>query len=359
MSVLSASFATTASYVLNAVSASFATSSSFAVSASWAPSTNIYTADGTLSADRTVTSNGFGLTILGGKEFVSTIQTALELKTSASNKIINLRLTNTHPTTGKTYAISSEIDGTFRIGDTTTTSFLRNSTGQIAIGNTAVAGNANTTILGYTNNLGILKITGAGGTIDGNGLELFFTGNTSYALSFDRSGNIWRDFELQTLNTKFRNNASYTGQIFSSTGNWLIQTGGTYTDAGFKLDVLGTTRFTGNSIVSGSLSVSNSTFINQNTSSLGSGTQVISTNATSSFTSAFYNYTVSSGSNARAGQVMAIWNGASINFTEVSTLDIGTTAAVTLTASLSGGNVLLSTSLPTAGWNVKTIINLL
>jgi hypothetical protein len=185
---------------------------------------------------------GNGAIITGGNEILSTIQTALELKTSATNKIINLRLTNTHPTTGKTYAISSEIDGTFRIGDTSQTAFLRNSNGQIAIGNGAVSGNASTTIIGYTNNTGILKITGATGSVDSNGLELFFTSNTSYVQSYDRGAGLFRDFELQTLNTKFRNNSAYTGQIFSATGNWIIQTGGTFTDAGFKLDVVGTFR---------------------------------------------------------------------------------------------------------------------
>jgi hypothetical protein len=55
--------ATTASYVLNAISSSFATSSSFAVSASYAPSTNIYTADGTLTGNRIMSGGGFNLTL--------------------------------------------------------------------------------------------------------------------------------------------------------------------------------------------------------------------------------------------------------------------------------------------------------
>jgi hypothetical protein len=56
---------------------------------------------------------------------------------------------------------------------------------------------------------------------------------------------------------------------------------------------------------------------------------------------------------------MAVWNGASIQYTDVTTNDIGTTLNVALTASLSGGNVLLTSTLPSSGWTVKTLVNLL
>jgi hypothetical protein len=42
-----------------------------------------------------------------------------------------------------------------------------------------------------------------------------------------------------------------------------------------------------------------------------------------------------------------------------STLDIGNTSTVALTASLSGANVLLTSTLPSSGWTIKTLINLL
>jgi hypothetical protein len=121
----------------------------------------------------------------------------------------------------------------------------------------------------------------------------------------------------------------------------------------YKADISGSLRVTNQLIISSSL------LLNQNTSSLASGTRTISTNATSSFTSVFYNYTLASGSNARAGQVMAVWNGNSIQYTDNSTTDIGTTGNVALTASLSTGNVVLSTVLPTTGWTIKSFVNLL
>jgi hypothetical protein len=121
----------------------------------------------------------------------------------------------------------------------------------------------------------------------------------------------------------------------------------------YKADISGSLRVT-NQII-----LSSSQLVNQNIASLASGTQTISTNATSSFTSVFYNYTLVSGSNARAGQLIAVWNGNSITYTENSTTDIGTTGNVALTASLSTGNVILSTVLPTTGWTIKSFVNLL
>jgi len=126
----------------------------------------------------------------------------------------------------------------------------------------------------------------------------------------------------------------------------------------FKINTTGAATFI-SSVTANSLIVSSSLIANQNTASLASGAQTISTNATSSYTAAFFNYTVASGSNARAGQVTAVWNGGSIQYTDVSTTDIGSTLGVAFTASLSGANVRLTTVLPTSGWTVKTLANLL
>jgi hypothetical protein len=126
-----------------------------------------------------------------------------------------------------------------------------------------------------------------------------------------------------------------------------------------SINNVGTLRLSGSANITGSLSISGSLLLNQSTSSLGISTQTVSTNATSSYTSVFYNYTLASGSNARAGQVVAVWNGAAIQYMDNSTTDIGNTSLVALTASLSSGNVLLTTVLPTAGWTVKTLVNLL
>jgi len=54
-----------------------------------------------------------------------------------------------------------------------------------------------------------------------------------------------------------------------------------------------------------------------------------------------------------------VWNGGSIQYTDISTLDIGSTATIVFTASLSGPNLNLTTVLPSAAWTIKTLANLL
>ena len=114
---------------------------------------------------------------------------------------------------------------------------------------------------------------------------------------------------------------------------------------------------TGSIAVTGSLSIGNSQF--NNTSSItAAGTTTISSLSTGSYISAFYNYAVVSSTNSRAGQIMAIWNGSTIRYTEVVTSDIGSTSTVSFATVLSGNNVNLNVTAP-AGWTVRTITNFL
>jgi len=85
------------------------------------------------------------------------------------------------------------------------------------------------------------------------------------------------------------------------------------------------------------------------------GSNNLFTQATGSYTSAFFKYTVSNSTNARTGEMLAVWNGASIQFTDNSTLDIGTTTPVTCSVSLVGGDVLFNVQTNTSGWRIKSI----
>jgi hypothetical protein len=53
-----------------------------------------------------------------------------------------------------------------------------------------------------------------------------------------------------------------------------------------------------------------------------SGSFVVYSLPTASYDTAFFEYSVKSGSNARAGTIMAIQSGSSVNFTETTTLDL-------------------------------------
>jgi hypothetical protein len=236
---------------------------------------------------------------------------------------------------------------------------------------------------------------------------------------------------LQGTSLLFKIGSTEKARVAASTGNFLINTN---VDAGYKLDVNGTTRFTGNSIVSGSLNVTSAVtasqalisgsgtqrlivvgsgsaqpiftvqgsqgelfsitdslsgslfsvndisglpiletfsdgttlmgsylapalFTTQKTTTTNSGSFVIYNIPTGSYDGLYVDYTARSGSNARAGQIMAIWSGSSVNYTETTTTDFGTTSNLLLGVSISGSNMALTGSVATgSGWVIKSII---
>jgi hypothetical protein len=97
---------------------------------------------------------------------------------------------------------------------------------------------------------------------------------------------------------------------------------------------------------------------NVTSSATSAGTVAISSIPTASFTAAFYRYTLASASNARAGEVMAVWSGSVVRFSEYTTTDIGNTSTATFSVSVSTGNAALNLS-SSGGWTVKSIANLL
>ena len=86
------------------------------------------------------------------------------------------------------------------------------------------------------------------------------------------------------------------------------------------------------------------------------GTTTLYAVPTASYDGVFIDYTARSGSNARAGQLMGIWSGSAVNYTETTTTDFGSTAAITFGMSVSSSTMIVSASATTAAWSVKTII---
>jgi hypothetical protein len=162
----------------------------------------------------------------------------------------------------------------------------------------------------------------------------------------------------------------FTGSLlgtasFATTASFALNAG-----AGSGFPFSGSAVITGSLLVSGSgltvtgslstlgtLDLNNARF-NSTSSATTAGTTIVSSNATGSFNSAFYNYYISSGSNARAGQIMSVWSGSTIQYTEVTTNDIGNTNTASLAVTLATGNVRLSFTAPGV-WTVRSIVNLL
>ncbi len=78
--------------------------------------------------------------------------------------------------------------------------------------------------------------------------------------------------------------------------------------------------------------------------------------STSSYDGVFFDYTVVSASNARAGNIMSIWNGGNLVYTENTTTDIGSTVGVTFNVEISQSQAQLISLTDTAGWKIKTTI---
>ena len=71
---------------------------------------------------------------------------------------------------------------------------------------------------------------------------------------------------------------------------------------------------------------------------------------------AFIDYTVRNPLNARSGQMMVIWSGTTINYSETTTVDIGNTDSINMYFIMSGRTPVLMSSASTSGWVVKTLI---
>jgi hypothetical protein len=85
-------------------------------------------------------------------------------------------------------------------------------------------------------------------------------------------------------------------------------------------------------------------------------TQSIYGLSTSSYGGAFFDYTVQSGSDARAGSIMSVWNGSNISFTETTTTDIGDTTDFNVIVHISESQAQIASHATRAGYNIKTII---
>jgi hypothetical protein len=108
------------------------------------------------------------------------------------------------------------------------------------------------------------------------------------------------------------------------------------------------------------LTVSSSIFQYSNNASITSGsTANIASFPTSSYTVGFFDYVATSTTNARGGIVTAVWNGSTLEYNETSTNDIGNTSNLTLSASLSGANVLLQGTSTLNTWSVKTLTRMI
>jgi hypothetical protein len=208
---------------------------------------------------------------------------------------VGIGLTGTTSPTAKLHINNTASGNTFLAEDDTnpdSSPFVIDASGNTGIGTLTpsakldvVGGNValNNNVLYLGSNLGnqVLRI------VESSNLQLF----NSVGILYLNAGN----------SLVFGSNNSNAGRwaTFFNTGNLLLQSGGTHTDAGFKLDVIGNTRVSGNTIISSGLSASTVTITTQPNSGYTS-TQILMRNSTTgdveitdSTSPSIYNYGMS------------------------------------------------------------------
>ena len=85
------------------------------------------------------------------------------------------------------------------------------------------------------------------------------------------------------------------------------------------------------------------------------GANNLYTQATGSYTSTFVKYTVSKGTNSRAGEFITNWNGTTVTYFDNSTTDIGTTSDIVFSSAIVTSEIQINAATATSGWKIKTL----
>ena len=89
--------------------------------------------------------------------------------------------------------------------------------------------------------------------------------------------------------------------------------------------------------------------------SSGVGSNIVFNQPSGSYSAAFYKYSVANGGNSRIGEVYASFNAGAVVYTDFSTIDNGSTTAVTMSAATTaGGNIQLLAQTNASGWTIKS-----
>ena len=168
----------------------------------------------------------------------------------------------------------------------------------------------------------------------------------------------------RTVSSSFASTASFVNPLNQNvviTGS-LTVSGSTGTVFNSNVDTLiltGSLLVTGSTVLTGPLTVGISNITTNTITPSAAGANTVFNQATGSFTGAKYLYTVTSASNARTGEVMAVWNGTTTQYTDNSTLDIGSTTAVTASVSIVTSQAQFNMQTTNAGWTIKSQVTYL
>ena len=341
LNATSASFATTASYVLNAVSSSFASTASFVQNAQTASyvlnavsSSNAATASN-ISPAITNNTNNYILTATGNGQINGESNLYFDgtnLGIGTTSPATNLNVYNAGAAAGFLLQTNSSTDYaeiSVRNASAVATSYFRQyslSASGTVLGNSVA--NLATFFSNFASNFAI-------GTLNGGSLILG-TNNTE-RMRIDTSGNVVIGKTTANAILDVNGSAIISGSLTVTggiTGSISSAATASYANSGFNIGISQISTAT----VASSIAGANNLF----------------TTSTGSFSGAKYIYTATSASNARMGEVLAVWNRGSVQYTDISTLDIGTTTAVTASVAIVTAQAQLNFQTNTSGWTIKS-----
>ena len=108
-----------------------------------------------------------------------------------------------------------------------------------------------------------------------------------------------------------------------------------------------------------SLVITDTLLSTQENTDVDTGTETVATVSTTFYDGAFFDYVAKDGTNYRAGTVMAVWDGSSVQYADNSTADIGDTSGVTLAVDISGTDARLRATTTSDNWNIKAFVRAL
>lgn len=112
----------------------------------------------------------------------------------------------------------------------------------------------------------------------------------------------------------------------------------------------------GISLLKGDVHIKDTVLSSQTSLNVISGSTDIAQIQTSSYDAAFFDYTIKSGSNLRAGTVFSVHHNGTVQYNESTTQDIGDTTDFNLSVVESGGQIILRSTAKTNNWTIKTLV---
>jgi hypothetical protein len=147
---------------------------------------------------------------------------------------------------------------------------------------------------------------------------------------------------------------SFTGSLFG-TSSWASNA----TTASYLTGVVASASYAFTaSYVNGNVAYIGGALYQTKTTSIGTGTNTIFTfsTGTTSFTSAFVDYYISDGINARSGQIQVAYLASQVVFNETATMDIGNTDNFVWNVVMSAADLNVNSVVASGTWDIKLIV---